>query len=73
MGVSDINMLLKVEAHVGIFGIIIADGFRREGIGKMLMQCVIDEVVKEILELRIVELSVFANNEVAVKFYQLKL
>ncbi len=48
IGVSDINMLWGVEEHIGVFGIIVADGYRGEGIGKLLMENVINEAIKEI-------------------------
>lgn len=70
IGVADITMQSSVESHIGIFGIIVADGFRGEGIGKLLMENVIAEALKEIPELKIIQLSVFANNPVAIEFYQ---
>lgn len=70
VGVADITMLPKVESHIGVFGIIVAEGFRGEGIGKLLMQNVINEGIKEIPQQKIIELSVFANNPVAINFYK---
>ncbi|MBI2011969.1 GNAT family N-acetyltransferase [Candidatus Daviesbacteria bacterium] len=70
VGTADIFMKAQVESHVGVFGIIVANGYRSEGIGRLLMENVIKESLKEMPQLRIVELSVFANNPLALDFYK---
>lgn len=69
-GVSEINMNSNAEAHVGSFGISIASEFRHQGIGKMLMEKVIEEAKKNLEGLKIIRLSVFENNPIAVKLYE---
>lgn len=67
---SEIHMLDKTEKHVGIFGIAILNGFRGEGIGKLVMELILREAEKEILDLKIVTLEVYATNEVAQNLYK---
>lgn len=59
-----------MASHIGNFGISIAKDFRGEGIGKLLMQTVLDEAVKEIPDLQMVTLGVFSNNDLAKKMYE---
>lgn len=70
VGVSDINLQDKIEAHVGIFGITVAKEYRGEGIGKLLMNLVIEEAKKHIIGLKIVTMGCFANNKVACSMYK---
>jgi len=70
IGNSGITLKDKIEAHEGIFGISIASGFRGQGIGRMLMASILAEATKEMSDLKIISLGVFANNEVAIKMYE---
>ena len=70
IGISDITMKDKIEKHLGVFGIIIAKDFRGQGIGKMLMEKVIDEARKNLSQLEIILLNVFANNDLAKQMYK---
>lgn len=70
IGISGLDMETKAMKHVGIFGISIAKEYRGEGIGKLLMQSVLEEGEKNIPQLRIVELGVFANNPIAFAMYK---
>jgi ribosomal protein S18 acetylase RimI-like enzyme len=67
---SDIHMLDKTEKHIGIFGIAILNGFRGEGLGKLLMELIIKEAAKEIPDLKIVTLEVYSTNSIAQGLYQ---
>ncbi|MGA2911096.1 MAG: GNAT family N-acetyltransferase [Candidatus Levyibacteriota bacterium] len=67
---SDIHMLDKTEKHVGIFGIAVARDYRNEGIGKLLMDLLFEEAKKEIPDLRIVTLGVYATNSIAQNLYK---
>ncbi len=69
-GDSDLVMLENAEAHVGRFGIGIAKEYRHQGIGKVFMEKIIDEAKKNLDDLKIIRLSVFANNPVAIKMYE---
>ena len=46
VGASDIHMRDKTEKHIGVLGIIVAKNFRREGIGKILIDLIIKEAMK---------------------------
>jgi RimJ/RimL family protein N-acetyltransferase len=70
VGAADINLLDKIENHVGIFGITVAKNFRDKRIGKLLMKLVFQEAKKNIKQLKIVTLGVFANNPVAFNIYK---
>jgi len=70
IGISGIEMKERIEKHIGVFGISIAKDFRGEGIGSNLMQYVLNEAEKNISQLEIIILGVFANNDLAKNMYQ---
>ena len=70
IGSSEVTLKDKVKAHVGSFGITIDPDFRNLGIGKKLMDLVISESIKNIPNLKIIELEVFGNNSIAKKLYE---
>jgi len=70
VGVSDTYLQEKTEKHVGVFGITVAKEYRGEGIGRLLMNLVIEEAKKYIKELKIVRLGCFANNKTACVMYK---
>jgi ribosomal protein S18 acetylase RimI-like enzyme len=67
---SGIEMRDKTEKHLGIFGIAILNGFRGEGLGKLLMDLILKEAEKEISDLKIVTLEVYSTNSIAQSLYQ---
>ena len=67
---SGITLKDKSENHVGDFGITVARGFRNQGIGSLLLKCVLEEANKNLPGLKIITLRVFANNPVARKLYR---
>ena len=69
IAVSDINPSDKIESHIGTFGITVATEYRNQGIGKILTELVLDEAKKNLKDLRIVILGVFANNPIAKIMY----
>jgi RimJ/RimL family protein N-acetyltransferase len=70
MGVAGLDMKDSAENHVGEFGISIAQGYRGEGIGTLLMDAVLKEAEENIPELQIVVLDVFSNNTTAIAMYE---
>lgn len=70
IGSSEITLLDKVKSHIGSFGITIHSDFRQEGIGHKLMELVIAESIKNIPNLKIIELEVFGNNPIANDLYK---
>lgn len=70
VGVTDITMKDKAQQHVGTFGITVTKKFRNKGVGALLMELILREAIKHLPQLKIIELEVFANNDVAKKLYQ---
>lgn len=70
IAVSDINPSDKIESHIGSFGITVANEYRNQGIGKLLTKLVLDEAEKNLKDLLIVKLGVFANNPIAKIMYE---
>lgn len=70
IGVTDITMKDKAQQHIGIFGITVAKNFRNKGVGSMLMELILKKASIHLPQLKIVELEVFANNNVARNLYQ---
>jgi ribosomal protein S18 acetylase RimI-like enzyme len=67
---SGIGLKAAVCAHVGVFGIAVAHGFRGRGIGSLLMETVMDEAERQIPTMRLVTLEVFGNNPGARVLYE---
>lgn len=57
------------ESHVGVFGITVSQDFRNIGLGRELMRRTLAEAEAHLEGLKIIELSVFANNERAHRMY----
>lgn len=72
VGNSGVDLSDRVDAHVGVFGISVADGYRKDGIGSLLMDCVLQEAEKELPDLKIATLGVFSNNPFAKSMYERK-
>ncbi len=69
-GVCDINMLGLVENHIGLFGLTINKNFRNEKIGQLLTEKVLELATSHMPQMKIVTLSVFANNPAAIHVYK---
>jgi RimJ/RimL family protein N-acetyltransferase len=67
---TTIELGIKVNHHVGMFGIAIADGYRDLGLGSTIMQHLFDFAKENLPDLKIIELKCFANNEKAIHVYQ---
>jgi len=70
IGVSGIDMRDRVESHVGEFGICVAKPYRGMGIGKLLMDHVLQQAEIHLPQLRIIVLSVFSSNIPAIRMYE---
>jgi RimJ/RimL family protein N-acetyltransferase len=70
IGSSGLEMKDRSERHKGEFGITIAKEYRGQGLGKLLMEQVLEEAKRSIPHLRKVILSVFAINEPAIAMYK---
>ncbi len=56
--------------HLGVFGIALRAEFRGEGIGRVLMETVIEESRKVIEGLRMIELNCFSTNTAGLALYE---
>lgn len=70
IGIADINMKDRVESHEGVFGISLLKEYRGMGIGRKLMETILKEAERNLEGIRLVTLSVFANNPLAHNFYK---
>ena len=70
IGDTGIDTKGRVNNHVGLLGLSIAKEFRGKGIGKKLIQSVLDEAGKKLKHLKIIHLECFATNEVACNLYK---
>lgn len=70
IGLSGIELRDRAEKHVGSFGISLAKKHRGQGIGKLLMNLVLQEAEKNISNLHIITIGVFANNPRALSMYE---
>ena len=70
IGISQIELKQKAEKHVGLFGISVAQPYRGEGIGKLLMQHILEEGKKHLTDFQICALTVFGTNDLARGMYK---
>lgn len=68
IGIAGIDRLTRRSKHVGSMGLSIKKEYRGEGIGKVMLQTVLD--LGKQMGLRFVELSCFANNQAACSLYK---
>lgn len=68
-GVADIVMLDRTQRHKGELGISIAKEFRGQGLGRLLLEKLINEATAQLLNLRIVLLSVYKDNTAGIAMY----
>ncbi len=67
---SEITLEPLIKNHIGDFGITVAKKFRGEGIGKILMDLVIKESIKNIKNLKIITLECFGINIIGLNLYK---
>jgi len=70
IGLADVTMKDRAESHIGVFGIFLAKEWRNKGIGNFLMQKTLEEAEKNITNLKMITLGVFANNPIAKRMYE---
>lgn len=69
VGIAEVTKKGRTEKHTGVFGITLAKNYRSKGIGRKLMQLVIEESKKKLEGLKIIRLVCFADNDRACKLY----
>jgi len=60
----------KIHRHIGSFAISVANSFRGEGIGWLLMNAVLEETKKKLNGIKTITLEVFEENKAARKMYK---
>lgn len=70
VGNSGIDLQDGALGHDGVFGISIAKEYRGKGIGRLLMEKVLERAQESLPELRIITLGVFGENTIARKMYE---
>jgi len=70
IGIASVGMHNRVESHVAGLGISIAREWRGLGVGSALIEALLAEAQAHLPTLQIVTLSVFGNNETAIRMYQ---
>lgn len=69
IGATQINLKEKVHSHVGNLGISLAEGYRDQGLGAILLGTVIKRSKTELSSM-IIDLTVFAINDRAKHLYE---
>jgi putative acetyltransferase len=69
VGTADVSPCKGRRSHVGSIGLIVHDDFHRRGIGAALLGALID-TSDNWLNLKRLELTVFVDNEPAIRLYQ---
>ncbi len=70
IGIAGIDMKDRTEKHEGVLGISLQKEFRGEGIGKKLMELLLQEAEDNVPNLRLVTLGVFGHNDLAINMYK---
>ncbi len=70
IGVCNLDARARAERHIANLGLSVAKDFRNQGVGSVLLQTAISEGQKNISELEIITLGVFATNLVARELYK---
>jgi RimJ/RimL family protein N-acetyltransferase len=68
-GNAGVDMQWGSNRHIGVLGISVAQAFRGQGVGELLMNAIINQAVTHLASLKIVTLTVFGNNTVAMNLY----
>lgn len=69
IGQCDLNRGHTREPHVGTIGLMVDKDFRGEGIGRFLIEFILEHA-KQMSGLKIVKLFIFDDNEIAKNLYQ---
>ncbi|MGE5508844.1 MAG: GNAT family N-acetyltransferase [Chitinophagales bacterium] len=69
VGIAKLEVMHRRQAHVGNFGINVHDDYQGRGIGKALIEAILD-LADNYLNLRRVQLDVWATNERAIRLYE---
>ncbi len=69
-GVAGIDLQDHTSSHVGILAISLGKEIRGKGIGGLFLEKIIEEGQKNLPDMKLITLTVFAINKVAIQLYQ---
>lgn len=69
-GTAAIEMQTKTQRHIGVLAISVAKEFRSQGIGRKLLEKIIEEAISNIPQLEIITLAVYSKNTLAREMYK---
>lgn len=69
-GVAGVDLKDHTSSHVGLLTISLSKEFRGKGIGGLFLEKIIDEAQKNLPDMKLITLSVFAVNKTAINLYQ---
>jgi ribosomal protein S18 acetylase RimI-like enzyme len=67
---SEVDLLRGIKRHTGSLGISVAQKYRGQGVGEVLIRHVISTSYEELSGLEIITLEVFGNNPIAINLYR---
>lgn len=70
IGNATLFMEDAINSHVGAIGITLAKDVRGEGIGTVLMDTILKEAQKQLPQLELVRLTLYATNTIALNMYK---
>jgi len=69
-GIAEVSLGIRTHSHVGELGLSLDSEVRGKGLGRLLLETTIQEAIKELKGLRMIELSVFDMNDIAINLYK---
>lgn len=69
-GIAESSLGVRTHSHVGGLGLSLDSTVRGMGLGRLLLNATISEAKKELKGLRMIELTVFNKNDIAIKLYK---
>ena len=69
-GIAESGLGVRTHSHVGGLGLSLDSSVRGLGLGRLLLEATINEAKKGLKGIRMIELSVFENNDVAINLYK---
>jgi RimJ/RimL family protein N-acetyltransferase len=70
IGNTDIALMPRISQHIGGLGIAVAQEFRGQGLGRLLMETVISQAKLHLPGIQMITLQVFGNNPTAIALYR---
>ena len=70
IGIAGIDLGDRTQRHIGSLGISIFKDYRGEGLGKILMEKILEESINNLEELEIITLGLFSKNTLAYNMYK---